>query len=179
MTPKRKRMNAAYASPPESCPTISCPACRANELVQAYVWTMSHVSFAKGARCLVCRKRFPVSEKEFEALRQPVLGEPYQTFWDRYTYMKTTHMRGLHIVICFSGLLLGLAAGAILVNQFDEPLLVVIFFPITCAAWWFGRWVRPLGEQIPGKCPACHYDLRGCTGSRCPECGTPLRERSD
>ncbi|MGB2987893.1 MAG: hypothetical protein WBE26_18650 [Phycisphaerae bacterium] len=169
---KPNSANTARAVEPKDCPGVPCPACGARELVQAYVPTSFRLAYRKGARCLVCGERFPVSDKVFANLRQPVLGEPNEIYADRYRYMLASHMRPLHIVICLGGLFVGLTFGGVLAARFDEPMLMAVFFPITCLGWWFGRWLQPPAERIPGKCPKCRYDLRGLTGSRCPECGT-------
>ena len=140
-------------------------------MVQAYVTTSFGLTWRKGARCPVCGDRFPVSDKVFANLRRAALGEPYETYSDRYRYMLASHMRALHVAICLGGLLVGLWLGGVLAMRFDEPILMVVFFPITCLAWWFGKWLRPSPERIPGKCATCRYDLRGLTDGRCPECG--------
>jgi len=158
----------------EDFSTGRCPACGTQELVKADVATSFGFRRRKGARCLACGHRFPVNDAVFSGLRQPALGEPHETYMDRYRYMLASQMRGLHVVVCLCGLLFGLALGGALVARFDEPLAMVVFFPITCLAWWVGRWLWPRPERIPGKCARCRYDLRGLTDNRCPECGTPF-----
>jgi hypothetical protein len=157
---------------------LSCPACHARELVQAYLPTRLHLAWRKGARCLVCGHRFRVSDVEFAKLRRPTWGEPNETFTDRYTYMLASPMRGSHLAICLAALLLGLSLGGVLAARFDEPLFIAVFFPVVCLGWWFGRWLRPPVERIGGKCPQCRYDLRGLTRGVCPECGTPFEPSS-
>jgi len=154
--------------------SVSCPVCEARELVQAYVATSFWHGCRKGARCVACGERFPVGDEVFAKLRQPVLGEPNETYMDKYRYMLATHMRPLHTAVCLAGLFVGLGLGGVLATRFDEPMLMVVFFPITCVGWWFGRWLRPPTEHIPGKCPTCRYDLRGLKENRCPECGNTL-----
>jgi len=153
---------------------LRCPACQASELVQAYVAAGLDLRWRKGARCLVCGERFPVSNREFAGLREPAFGEPNETYIDRYMYMLRTHMRALHVAVCLCALLVGLAVGGVMVARFDEPMLIVVFVPIMCFGWWLGRWLQPPMEVIPGKCPTCQYDLRGLKVTRCPECGHPF-----
>lgn len=140
----------------------------------ARAYTSARLGFVrrKSARCLVCGNRFPVSDSAFSTLRRPVLGEPYETYSDRYRYMLSTPMSRLHTAITLSGLLGGLALGIVLANRLDQVALVAVFFPVTCLAWWLGRFLQPPLERIPGKCPKCRYDLRKLKDNRCPECGT-------
>ena len=51
-------------------------------------------------------------------------------------------------------------------------LLIVLILLMTIAAWivWLER--RDRRRKLVGRCPHCHYDLRGLPpGSLCPECG--------
>ncbi len=156
-------------------PRYLCPDCGGDELVKAQV--DSHLYFVRsdGARCLTCGHRFRVPKEVHAALRRPVLGEPHETLLDKRTYMGHTPMRRVHAMICVCGFVVGMTIGALVGVRFDVPYLtVVIMLAITFGAWWFGRWLQPPVERIPGKCPKCRYDLRGTTADRCPECGRKI-----
>jgi hypothetical protein len=174
MMPKQDSIESARCCDRAGGSPIPCPGCGERELVQAYVTTSLAFTRREGARCLVCGKRFIVSKEVFAGIRQPVLGEPYETLSDKYRYMGSLPMGRLHVAICLGGLMIGVMLGVMLGERFDQPALVAVFFPVTCLAWWFGRWLCPPSERVPGKCPTCRYDLRGSMGNMCPECGTSI-----
>ena len=65
-----------------------------------------------------------------------------------------------------------------------------VVFPLALITWWrwmlAPTWRRFVREAISSRgvriCVPCGYDLSGCTGDRCPECGSPIpppREEHD
>jgi len=176
---KSSHQHRALERKPSESAGISCPDCGAAELVRAQVATRLDLGRSKAARCLVCGKRFRVGKNDFLNLREPLLGEPYETLQDRYGHMLNLAMRPLHAGICVVGLMLGIAVGVHLALRFDEPLLTAVFLPVTWLGWWIGRWVQPPRENIAGKCTRCRYDLRGLDGDTCPECGEHIRRSAN
>jgi hypothetical protein len=170
--------NIPSAAPKEAAGT-ACPVCKARDLVQAHVPGLFLLWFRKGARCLVCGRRFFVSHAEFQRLRKAALDEPYERTGDKYEYMQRLPMRPVHAVVCIAGALMGLVFGVWLGMRYSLLLLPVGFFPVLWMGWWLGRWLSPPTEAIPGKCPRCRYDLTGLTSGRCPECGATLFSDDD
>ena len=130
MTPKPDTVKAERMTGGAGPASVRCPGCGGQELVRAYLTTNLGFARREGARCLVCGKRFVVAKQVFAALRQPVLGEPYETFSDKYRYMGTLPMGRLHIAICLGGLIIGVALGVTLGERFDQPALVAVFLPV-------------------------------------------------
>lgn len=105
------------------------------------------------------------------------LGEPHETWADRYDYMFCARMRPLHALITVAGVVAAASVSVYLLFRFDDPELAVYAgVPVVVFAWWLGWFIARPKQDIPRPCPTCRRDLRGVTEPRSPECGTLLVE---
>lgn len=90
--------------------------------------------------------------------------------WGYWLLMIAEYMTAFYVPQMVSALFPGSALAMGLNHWFVGPLLG---FTVSLLNWEIHvhRAIRPeLRKLLPGRCPACGYDLRA-TPDRCPECG--------
>lgn len=111
-----------------------CPKCGGLDLVRVYrpvVGLRSH-----RARCLSCGHRFAVSRAAHRELRYADLGEPFETWVDRFNFTFHAPMTGKQVGVTVVGAVLG----AVLVFYTRRPSFVLFAMIV---AWWLGRLLFP------------------------------------
>lgn len=154
--------------------SIRCGRCGSDEVVRTPMAASGRLlGFRARVRCLVCGYHFRLPHAIVLKVRESEPGEAWESAADYYCRMMHARMTWVQALLTVTTLVAVMWVIFWCALRFDQPLVGVLCLPALMAAWWVGRWLRPVHRCIPGHCAECDYDLRGSAGDRCPECGKP------